>query len=204
MGAVNAADAVCHCLQKTTLTLRVKPGELTIWIEFEKPKAISVSQKIDPAEGETRGFHEFLDCRRFRRCALTQYFTRQGQKVSLNKFQPQVLVVYPDFMSRTLVSPDQLGPIKNGAKSFRQTVAKYPNAGPLLKRYIEAADTIVSRVNGGEALFNGEWMDRADYEALIRREDEAAENFREQSQEKKRIAAEQARRLDLETRRHKR
>ena len=139
-----------------------------------------------------------------RSAVVTQYLTPQGQKVALTKFQPQVVVAYPNHIYLTLTGPDQLGSIKTGLQSFRGTVAKYPNAGRFLNRHIEAADEIVRRVNGSEVLFNGAWMSRPEYEALVRREDDEANKFREKSREKKRKAEEEARRLDLETRRHKR
>ena len=134
---------------------------------------------------------------------VTQYITLEGLMVELNLFQPQVTITYPVFMSLAITGPDQLGPIKDVAQSFRGNVAKYPQSGPFLNRYIEAADSIVRRVNGGDVLYNGAWMSHADYETLIRKEDAEANKFRDRSKEKKRVAEEQARRRDLETRRHK-
>lgn len=135
--------------------------------------------------------------------AITRYFTSDG-RIDLNQFQPQTAVAYPDLMTRAITDPSQLGPIENGDRAYREIIARYPQAAGFLSPHIKASDDIIRRVKGGEVLFNGEWIMRSEYEAMIQREDDRAKEHGEKSREKKRVVEEQARRLELETRRHKR
>lgn len=135
---------------------------------------------------------------------VTQYFMPNGQKLSLTLFQPQSIIAYPDLTTRSITAPSQLGPIENGVRAYRDIVNRHPSAARFLKPYIQTSDEMIRRVNGGEVVFNGRWMSRSEYEAMLQREDDSAKEHSEKSREKKRVLEEQALRLDLETRRHKR
>ncbi len=105
------------------------------------------------------------------------YTTPEGKEIRLTLFQPQSRVSYPDFMSRSITAPDQLGPIQKGLQSYRDTIARHPRTGQFLTRYVEAAEEIVRRVNGGQILFNGRWMTESEHKALVMREEAVAKEF---------------------------
>lgn len=139
-----------------------------------------------------------------RKGAVTDYFTPSGQKVSLTQFQPQTSVAYPDLTSLSITAPDQLGPIENGLRAYNDLVKRYPLSARFLNPYIRTSTEIVRRINGGEIMFNGGWLTRSEYDAMNKREDDSAKKFNDKSREKKLASEEQAIRLELETRRHKR
>ena len=136
--------------------------------------------------------------------AVTNYSMPNGQSVQRTQFQPQFTVPYPDLMSRSIIDPNQLGSIENSIRSCRGLVTTYPRAAPYLNPHIQTSEEIIRRVKGGEVLFNGSFMPRSDYDALIRREEDSVNQHLEKSREKKRAAEAKTRRMDMETRRHKR
>lgn len=136
--------------------------------------------------------------------AVTHYHTPIGQTVKLTKFQPQLTISYPDLMSRSITNPSQLGLFENGAKSYRGIVAKYPNTARFLIPYIQTSEEIIRRVKRGDVLFNGQFMARSEYDALIQREEAIARDFRDKSRAEKQARENLARRLATEKNRHKR
>jgi hypothetical protein len=134
---------------------------------------------------------------------VTHYYTPSGQTVKLTKFQPHSTVVYPELMSRFITDNNQLGSIENGARTFRGIIAKYPNSARFLNPHLQVSEEIIRRVKGGDVLFNGTFMGRSEYAAMVAREEEIVDGHLAKSRGEKRKAEEHARRLDMETRRHK-
>jgi len=135
---------------------------------------------------------------------VTNYLLPNGKKVELTKFQPQQPVEYPDLLSRSITDPGQIGPLERESAASRETVKRYPNAAPFLNPHIQVFNEMIRRAKGGEILLNGAWMSRSDYDAIILREKNDVKERFAKSNENKRVRDEQARRLDMETRRHKR
>jgi len=136
--------------------------------------------------------------------AVTNYFLPNGKKVELTQFQPQQSVAYPDLLSRSINDPGQIGPLEIEAAASREIVKRYPNAAPFLNPHIQVLNDMIRRAKAGEILLNGAWMSRSEYDAFILREEKSAKDEIAKSNENKRVKDEQARRLDMETRRHKR
>jgi len=135
--------------------------------------------------------------------AVTRYIMTNGGKVDLNQYQPQSVVLYPNWISGSITDPGQLGPIAQDARLYRETVKKYQLAASFLNLYIQTADDMISHLKEGQVLFNGQWMAKSTYEAQVHQEDDKAKELIAKGNEKKRTRDEQARRLDMETRRHK-
>lgn len=112
---------------------------------------------------------------------VTIYTLPNGKEMRLTFFQSQYRIGYPNFMSRALTAPDQLGPIENEVKSYRDTIARYPATRPFLSRYVTEAEEIIRRVNAGEILFNGRWMNEAEHKALLLREEAIAKEANNRS-----------------------
>lgn len=135
---------------------------------------------------------------------VTHYFMPDGRKVEFTKFQTQTSVAYPELMSLAITNPEQLRQHEKALLYYRGIATRYPRAAPFLGTHLQIYDDMVRRVKEGQVLFNGEWMSRTAYDALVKREEGIANERRDKSTDKKRGIEEQARRLAIETRRHKR
>jgi hypothetical protein len=135
---------------------------------------------------------------------ITHYFTPTGGRIELTIMQPQSTVVYPNYMSQQLTSIDKLESVKKSVRYYRDVGTRYPGAKPFLNRHIETADEIIRRVSAGEILFNGAWMSKGEYQALVASSEEKSREFAAKIQAKKREKEEQTRRVEMEKRRHKR
>lgn len=151
---------------------------LAAWstLALGKPIGIVITKKSTAHPDGTAVAFEFKQVRRQRE--VTTYILPSGKGLRLTMFDPQTVVFYPDLTRNQITTDEQIALLRKQANRFEETMETYPKSAPILQPHLVRVEQIIARYTAGEVFVEGAFMQREDFDKLLREMERIAEQRR--------------------------
>lgn len=156
-----------------------------------------------PSNAHPDGSAKVIEFRsRVKMGAITRYFLTDGRKVDFDFQAVQDFAMFPD-LSQPILDARQLGPLEANIREYQQLRNKYPQSANVMDAQTRIARDMIQKVKDGNVLLNGQWITRAEYDALLGEQTDKLKKQHEMSVERRKLMEEDREKLEIEARRKK-
>jgi len=131
----------------------------------EKKSGIIIYTTLDHGRDETAIAVPFIKAEQF--ALVTNVTTPDSKSIRVTNNQLKEIVRPPDLSRMTVVDEAGLRSLKDRAGSFRALQARFPRAAGALEGITGEMERLVQVIEGGNVLFEGRVLPRADYDRQV-------------------------------------